>query len=303
MEWPIKAKNVFRIYTLTDTGLTGIQASLLLEATPAGRVEDSMRIALHSDRLLTATFPAEAILRLPEVEGYELTWQLPADTVKIRYNTVASQWEDLASLIAGDHVTVVKDGQNKRDDLLRAIKAAQQTDYTQGAVLRWAIHAVEGRSLQLDLQGLPASGGKIKSRAQFRLDSCPAVLQATYPLTADFNQEETVNGPRPILCSPDPEATTVALCRDPRTALSGMEQYPHNRASNTPPTLPPPGHHLANMPYGPLQYSHILAVFASGSYEHSESVQRYTYGSAYGPETVYKLYSAGRTGNWGGGLG
>jgi hypothetical protein len=69
MDWTIKAKNIFRIYTPVGEDLEKLRAYILLEAAANGRV-DSMRISLHGNNPITATFRSKDLFPFPELGGY-----------------------------------------------------------------------------------------------------------------------------------------------------------------------------------------------------------------------------------------
>lgn len=101
------------------------------------------------------------------------------------------------------------------------LQEVQETDYTKGAVLRWALQATDSDRLQLCLLGLPAAENYVRRKANLRRDSCPAIVLGIIKLTADYHSAGTIRGPKPILFSTDPTKTTEILQKDPARAYPG----------------------------------------------------------------------------------
>ncbi len=55
--------------------LNSLRGYLLLEATDAGKLEDTMQMMVHGDNTITTTINATAITGLQELEQYTLTYE------------------------------------------------------------------------------------------------------------------------------------------------------------------------------------------------------------------------------------
>jgi hypothetical protein len=116
---------------------------------------------------------------------------------------------------------VAKDGQEAREPFLQLLDRKKKENYKNGAVIRWAIRAEASQAVILGLQGLPASLAYIRTKAQFSLDNCPAILLAAVPLEMTMSKAGLVVGPPPILFTAAPADTYRNLIEDPTPAVEG----------------------------------------------------------------------------------
>jgi hypothetical protein len=220
MEWTVRARTIFRIFSPVGDDLSKPRAYLLAEADAGGKVE-AMRLAYHGRDPVTAVFEAKDLFPYPELEPYSFVLQAKPETITPPDNAVATAWEDCLSLAAGLHLTVYKAGQEDKEGFIKVLKHLQEKDYTLGGVVRWSLQAVGPRTVQLALQGLPASIGRIKAKSRFQMDNFPAITLATFPVEMEFSSGHYIIGPRAVICAPNPAAVEGALQQDPTPALPG----------------------------------------------------------------------------------
>jgi hypothetical protein len=220
MEWAVKARTIFRIFSPVGEDLSKLRAYLLAEADASGQVE-AMRLAYHGRDPITAVFQAKDLFPWPELGLYSFALQTKPETITPPDNAVATAWEDCLTLAAGLHLTVYKAGQEDKEGFIKVVKHLQEKDYTIGGVLRWSLQAIGPKSVQLVLQGLPASIGRIKAKSRFQMDNFPAITLATFPVEMEFSTGHYITGPRAVICAPNPAAVEEALQQDPTPALPG----------------------------------------------------------------------------------
>jgi hypothetical protein len=80
----------------------------------------------------------------------------------------------------------------------------------QGASVRWAIAVSQENKLRLELQCLPIQA-RYLNRGHFQGDNVASVMLQAFPLTVDMFDGFSLQGPVPILFSPDKEASLVGL--------------------------------------------------------------------------------------------
>jgi hypothetical protein len=222
MEWQIKSHHLYTIFMPPKEDLSSLRGYLLLEATDAGKIEDTMQMMVHGDNTITTTINATAITGLQELEQYTLTYETRPEEIHIKRNTSSTPWEDLAEMVAKNNIIPYKNGEEATAEFLADLKTAQEEDYTRGAVLRWAVHATEDYGLQLCLLSLPASEAYTKGKAVFRLDTCPATVINTIPLGT--TPGTAVRGPQPVLFTHDVQRTTTILQQQPYQAYPGISR-------------------------------------------------------------------------------
>jgi hypothetical protein len=220
MEWAVKARTIFRIFSLVGEDLSKLRAYLQAEADANGQVE-AMRLAYHGRDPITAVFQAKDLFPWPELALYSFALQTKPETITPPDNAVATAWEDCLTLAAGLHLVVYKAGQEDKAGFIKVLKHLQEKDYTIGGVLRWSLQAVGPKTVQLVLQGLPASIGRIKAKSRFQMDNFPAITLATFPVEMEFSTGHYITGPKAVICAPNPAAVEGALQQDPTPALPG----------------------------------------------------------------------------------
>jgi hypothetical protein len=220
MEWTVKARTIFRIFSPVGEDLSKLRAYLLAEADANGQVE-AMRLAYHGRDPITAVFQAKDLFPWPELALYSFALQAKPENITPPDNAVATAWEDCLTLAAGLHLVVYKAGQEDKEGFIKVLKHLQEKDYTIGAVLRWSLQAVGPKAAQLVLQGLPASMGRIKAKSKFQMDNFPAITLATFPVEMEFSTGHYITGPKAVICAPNPAAVEGALQQDPTPALPG----------------------------------------------------------------------------------
>jgi hypothetical protein len=220
MEWAVKAKTIFRIFSPVGEDLSKLRAYLLAEADANGQVE-AMRLAFHGRDPITAVFQAKDLFPWPELGLYSFALQAKPETITPPDNAVATAWEDCLTLAAGLHLVIYKAGQEDKEGFIKVVKHLQEKDYTIGGVLRWSLQAVGPKTVQLVLQGLPASIGRIKAKSRFQMDNFPAITLATFPVEMEFSTGHYITGPKAVICAPNPAAVEGALQQDPTPALPG----------------------------------------------------------------------------------
>jgi hypothetical protein len=61
MEWPLRHQNLYRIFTPTEDDLSVLRGYVLVEVNEEGEVEDTMRIAIHSESVIRISFRSEVM--------------------------------------------------------------------------------------------------------------------------------------------------------------------------------------------------------------------------------------------------
>jgi hypothetical protein len=221
MDWRVQARSLYKMYIPTEDDLSKPRGYLLLEAEADGAVHGNMQLAVHGDDPITARFNTEDLFLDPELAGYEVSLEeLPA-AIKPQPNSSTTVWADFRDLVAKSEVAVAKDGQEAREPFLQLLDRKKKENYKNGAVIRWAIRAEASQAVILGLQGLPASLAYIRTKAQFSLDNCPAILLAAVPLEMTMSKAGLVVGPPPILFTAAPADTYRNLIEDPTPAVEG----------------------------------------------------------------------------------
>ena len=118
MEWTVKARTIFRIFSPVGDDLSKLRAHLLAEADASGQVE-AMRLAYHGRDPITAVFQAKDLFPWPELGLYSFALQTKPETITPPDNAVATAWEDCLTLAAGLHLTVYKAGQEDKEGFIK----------------------------------------------------------------------------------------------------------------------------------------------------------------------------------------
>jgi hypothetical protein len=211
------------MYVPTEDDLSKPRGYILAEADADGTVHNTMQLAVHGDDLITAKFNTRDLFLDPELVDYEIGLEELAISIKTQPNSSTTVWADFWDLVAKREMAVTKDGKDATEQLLRILDRKKKENYKIGAVLRWAFRADTTQTVLLALQGLPASLPYIKSKAQFSLDSCPAILLASVQLEMPVSRARLVAGPPPILFTPTPEETFRNIKDDPSPAIEGED--------------------------------------------------------------------------------
>ena len=219
----MKPKNLFRVFQPVEDDLSKPRGYVLLEVDEEGIPEDIMRIAVHGAEPITVKFTGADIFLAPELKDFRFIYEILPAAIRTRDNMVSTEWIDVRDGILKQDIKVETQEERGPEEFIKTLEDLQKENYKQGAVLRWAVHATTPSSLALILQALPASITHIKTRAQFKMDNCPAITLATVDLTCRFQRGAGVKGPAPILFSPQPEEAENKLNSNPATALAGRE--------------------------------------------------------------------------------
>ena len=133
---------------------------------PTGRINEASKLALGGD-VLNVDVDMFDVIPDPKFTGWRLQYQVwPAD-IKIRKNLVSSGWKDAEALVVGRDATVLDDQGSgiPANEFLTVLSEIQPVN---AAAVRWAVVLGDDNSLQLQLQGLPASAPTINSKPTLR---------------------------------------------------------------------------------------------------------------------------------------
>jgi hypothetical protein len=225
MDWKVHPRSLYKLFVPTEDDLSKPRGYLLAEADADGAVHNAMQLTVHGDEPIVVKFNTSDLFLEPELAGYEVTMEELPVSIKPQPNSSTTVWADFRDLVAKREVTVTREGEDATEQILQTLEQLRKQSYKRGAVLRWAIRADTTQTVILGLQGLPASIAHIKSRAQFSLDNCPAILLASTPLEMPLSRAGLVVGPPPTLFSPAPDETIESLKGDPTAALEGKAFY------------------------------------------------------------------------------
>jgi hypothetical protein len=213
--------NLFKMFVPSEDDLSHLRGYILMEAEPDGEVHNNMQLVVHGDNPITVTFDTDAIFKEPELRGFKATFEGLPELIKPQPNMSTTIWADFTELVAKKEIAVTKSGEDASEEFLKITEALRKKNYKHGAVLRWAFRALNGQSVAVCLQALPASLVHMQTRAMFNLDNCPAVLLSTIPVDMPMSRTAWVVGPEPTLFTSSPDNTVESLRQDHTPALKG----------------------------------------------------------------------------------
>jgi hypothetical protein len=225
MDWRVHPRSLYKLFVPMEDDLSKPRGYILAEADADGAVHNAVQLAVHGDEPIVVKFNTSELFLEPELAGYEIMIEELPVSIKPQPNSSTTVWADFRDLVAKRDVAVTREGKDATEQILQTLERLKKQSYKRGAVLRWAIRADTTQSVFLCLQGLPASIAHIKSRAQFSLDNCPAILLASTPLEMPLSRAGLVVGPPPTLFTPAPDETIKNLKEDPTAALEGEALY------------------------------------------------------------------------------
>ena len=172
MEFPPAGWEIFedKDFNLAAPRLAGDAVfELMAQARPNGRVVDHWRVGLGGSKILQADIKLAEMCRTTSISAYKLRFQAWPRDVMIRRNMISSAWLDGEALLKRREFVVSKDGQDEacpEDELLKEL--AKEEDPTKRAfAIRFAVGVGADKSLNLQLQGLPASESTLTSKPAF----------------------------------------------------------------------------------------------------------------------------------------
>jgi hypothetical protein len=116
------------------------------------------------------------------------------------------------------------EGEPSTEAFLDALDAARSKKQRIGAAWRWAVAIADGgRSLELQLQSLPAGAAAITAEPLLRMDNAAVMVLARYPALASLFNGDGCGGPVPIMLSENPEESLSWLKDDVDAVRAGKE--------------------------------------------------------------------------------
>jgi hypothetical protein len=142
-----------------------LQAELLVQARPNGRMLDHFRVTLGGSRILDVTFPLAKILNMPAAAEWKVKMQMWPRDIILRRNMTTSEWTDIDSIVSSKDGTVYLPDESvvSHAEVLKLIQEAECS-----AAVRYAVVIGNDQRLLLMLQGLPASAESLMGKTVFR---------------------------------------------------------------------------------------------------------------------------------------
>jgi hypothetical protein len=93
-QWEVNPLDVLPTYRLAHE-TSPLEGALLLEVQPDGRISGEWRFVLGGSAILDIEVAASQMVSAGGASGYTFQWQLWPRDVKLRPNTLSSEWFDL----------------------------------------------------------------------------------------------------------------------------------------------------------------------------------------------------------------
>lgn len=159
------------IFGLEDFATAGSRAGgghsveLLAQARPNGRCLDHFRVTLGGSRILDVTVPMAQLINSPVAARWTMKFQTWPRDVEIRRNMTTEKWTDISTFLrANDAMVQDEDG----EELPTVDVINEMARLKKGAAFRFGVFIAEDYSLQLGLQGMPASADHLMAKPAFR---------------------------------------------------------------------------------------------------------------------------------------
>jgi hypothetical protein len=196
--------------------------TVLLQVDGSGHAGEGYRFTVSADRISTTIWSRD-LYDVPELEGYQLVYEVRGEDLDIRPNSMASRWEDLETLIGKEKILVTEPSE---DDIMNSrfrelLAAAKAENNKLGASIRWAVQASPRGELKLILQGLPASARALRADPHLAADDAATIHTENLEVDADIQKEGPDSGPIPVLFARDPDTVIESLARHPDRLRAG----------------------------------------------------------------------------------
>jgi hypothetical protein len=152
--------------TAAPRAASSLNMELLIQARPNGRMLDHFRIGLGGTSILDASFSLASIFPFPAARDWTAKYQVWPRDVDLRRNMATTGWKDLPTLVASRDVLVFSSSSEEAiaaDLVAEAVRSSKA-----GASIRFAVIVGEDLTINLQLQGLPASATTLMGKPAFR---------------------------------------------------------------------------------------------------------------------------------------
>jgi len=172
MEFPPAGWEIFPSVDF-DTAAPRVAGDTVMEVMaqvrPNGRCVDNWRIALGGSKILDTDFRLKDICKSSAVNPYKLKFQAWPRDIKLRRNMASTPWYDGIAHLERREFTVYKEGEQeeiKTEDLLEVLAGIEDLG-KKAFSFRLAVGVGPDKSVNLELQGLPASEAVLMSKPAF----------------------------------------------------------------------------------------------------------------------------------------
>jgi len=204
--------------TPTSSTSEELKATLLIQLSDDGTVQDHFRISLAGNILIQAVIKASEVLDIPEADGVFLFAQCSPQEVNLLMDSTVSEFSDLLTGLLDNTVLTLNEQyqQIPAKDFRDALLAANEAGQPLGAAFRWAVTVTLSKQLNIQLQALPVPERFIKPA--YRKENIATMLMFSLPLQAAMGDGDGFRGPYPVLFANTPSAARAALNQDPEKA-------------------------------------------------------------------------------------
>jgi hypothetical protein len=172
MEFPPTGWEIFeaKLFESAAPRIAGdLVMDMMVQVRPNGRCLDHWRIGIGGSKILEADFRLTDICRSTRVSPFKLKFQSWPRDVKLRRNMTTSKWYDGMAMIAQREAAIYKQAEEQPssvEDFLAVMEGEEDISKKAFAV-RFGIGIAADKSLNLEMQGLPASEDTLTSKPAF----------------------------------------------------------------------------------------------------------------------------------------
>ena len=162
---PIQPANQFLHAPTTIVG--SLNVDLKAQLRSSGRIIDASRVVLGGAEIIQVDFHLYSVIPNAIFAGWRIRYQLWPRDILIRRNMASSEWADIEAMAAGRDVEILdRDGAFVPQGEFLATLA--RIDPPNAGSTRWAVTTSDASTIQLQLQGLPASAPTLLSKPMLR---------------------------------------------------------------------------------------------------------------------------------------
>jgi hypothetical protein len=220
--WEVVDYRDYRIYHSGRVPGPRPRCLLLLQVDGTGHAGEGYRFSLEGDRLEADLWTSD-VFAAAELGGFRLRYEIKAETVELRPNTLSSRWEDVITLV-GKGVLIASRPDAAEDcsaEFKQAYAEALAEDPNLGAAIRWSAQAKNAAGLRLVLQCLPATADRLRADPRLSADDGAAIQIESIDLDTEMMAGEPGPGPVPVLFAREPHETRESLAESPNNILTG----------------------------------------------------------------------------------